>query len=61
MIDGRWCDIKVPDSQDKRDGNKDKSSCKIFVGRVTENLTKAKSPGYRKTYLELENGNRICI
>ena len=24
---------------------------------VTENLTKAKSPGYRKTYLELENGN----
>ena len=40
MIDGRWCDIKVPDSQDKRDGSKDKSSCKIFVGRVTENLTK---------------------
>ena len=40
MIDGRWCDIKVPDSQDKREGQKDKSSCKIFVGRVTENLTK---------------------
>ena len=40
MIDGRWCDIKIPDSQDKREGNKDKSSCKIFVGRVTENLTK---------------------
>jgi len=40
MIDGRWCDIKIPDSQDKREGKQDKSSCKIFVGRVTENLTK---------------------
>ena len=40
MIDGRWCDIKVPDSQDKREGQKDTSSCKIFVVRVTENLTK---------------------
>jgi len=40
MIDGRWCDLKVPDSQDKKDGKTDKSSCKIFVGRVTENLSK---------------------
>ena len=40
MIDGRWCDLKVPDSQDKKDGKPDKSSCKIFVGRVTENLSK---------------------
>ena len=40
MIDGRWCDIKIPDSQDKKDGKPDKSSCKIFVGRVTENLSK---------------------
>lgn len=40
MIDGRWCDIKVPDSQERKEGGKDKSSCKIFVGRITENLTK---------------------
>jgi len=40
MIDGRWCDIKIPESQDRKDGVKDKSSCKIFVGRITENLTK---------------------
>merc|ERR1719427_293786 len=41
MIDGRWCDIKIPDSQDRKNGTgKDKSSCKIFVGRVTESLTK---------------------
>merc|ERR1719385_600785 len=36
MIDGRWCDIKIPDSQDKKEAaQKDKSSCKIFVGRIT--------------------------
>ena len=41
MIDGRWCDIKIPESQDRKDApGKDKSSCKIFVGRITENLTK---------------------
>ena len=40
MIDGRWCDIKIPESQDRKEGGKDKSSCKIFVGRVTENLSK---------------------
>jgi len=40
MIDGRWCDIKIPESQDRKDTNKDKSLHKIFVGRITENLTK---------------------
>lgn len=40
MIDGRWCDIKIPESQDSKIAGKDKSSCKIFVGRITENLTK---------------------
>jgi len=41
MIDGRWCDIKIPESQDRKDAKgQDKSSCKIFVGRITENLTK---------------------
>merc|ERR1711909_180911 len=38
---GRWCDIKIPESQDRKDAKgQDKSSCKIFVGRITENLTK---------------------
>jgi len=41
MIDGRWCDIKIPESQDRKDApGKDKSSCKIYVGGITENLTK---------------------
>lgn len=40
MIDGRWCDIKIPDSQENKMNGKDKSSCKIFVGRVTEAVTK---------------------
>lgn len=41
MIDGRWCDIKIPDSKQQEKGRKkdDKSSCKIFVGRVSETLT----------------------
>merc|ERR1719447_692244 len=40
MIDGRWCDIKIPESQERKDSNKDKAVHKIFVGRITENLTK---------------------
>ena len=40
MIDGRWCDIKIPESQERRDTNKDKAVHKIFVGRITEALTK---------------------
>lgn len=41
MIDGRWCDIKVPDSkqQEGRGRRDDKASCKIFVGRVSETLS----------------------
>merc|ERR1719322_1709055 len=50
MIDGRWCDIKIPDSQDKKEGKSDKSSCKIFVGRVTENLSKEDLKDHFETF-----------
>lgn len=40
MIDGRWCDLRIPDSKQEDMGRKDdKNQCKIFVGRVTEALT----------------------
>ena len=55
MIDGRWCDIKVPDSQDKREGRQDKSSCKIFVGRVTENLSKEDLRDHFETFGQVTN------
>lgn len=38
MIDGRWCDVKVPDSQENMQ-QQAQASCKIFVGRITEDLT----------------------
>jgi len=51
MIDGRWCDIKIPESQDRKDAPaKDKSSCKIFVGRITENLTKEDLKDHFETF-----------
>lgn len=45
MIDGRWCDVKVPEARESRAeqgfaGPTDKSLCKVFVGRITEDMTK---------------------
>ena len=38
MINGRWWDIKIPESQDRKEiKGQDKSSCKILI---TENLSK---------------------
>jgi len=43
MIGGRLCDIKVPDSQMSKEAptneNNVRSACKIFVGKITEDLT----------------------
>ncbi|XP_015594205.1 TAR DNA-binding protein 43 isoform X4 [Cephus cinctus] len=35
MIDGRWCDVKVPNSKE----GIQQVPCKVFVGRCTEDLT----------------------
>ncbi|XP_023019439.1 TAR DNA-binding protein 43 isoform X1 [Leptinotarsa decemlineata] len=36
MIDGRWCDVKVPNS---KEGFIQQVPCKVFIGRCTEDLT----------------------
>lgn len=36
MIDGRWCDVKIPNS---KEGNQPLVPCKVFVGRCTEEIT----------------------
>ena len=41
-IDGRWCDVRIPNSK----GGENEVSKKIFVGRVSEDLTKADLKDY---------------
>lgn len=36
MIDGRWCEVKVPNS---KEGIVQQVPCKVFVGRCTEDLS----------------------
>lgn len=36
MIDGRWCDVRIPNS---KEGSVASMPCKVFVGRCTEELT----------------------
>eukprot|EP00096_Caligus_rogercresseyi_P000788 TRINITY_DN1130_c0_g1_i2.p1 TRINITY_DN1130_c0_g1~~TRINITY_DN1130_c0_g1_i2.p1 ORF type:complete len:394 (+),score=104.29 TRINITY_DN1130_c0_g1_i2:1191-2372(+) len=36
-INNRWCDVKIPDSQELK-RSKEMNSCKIFVGRITQNM-----------------------
>eukprot|EP00088_Acartia_fossae_P009051 TRINITY_DN14365_c0_g2_i1.p1 TRINITY_DN14365_c0_g2~~TRINITY_DN14365_c0_g2_i1.p1 ORF type:complete len:505 (-),score=192.87 TRINITY_DN14365_c0_g2_i1:863-2377(-) len=35
MIDGRWCDVKIPNS---KEGQVQQVPCKVFVGRCTEDI-----------------------
>lgn len=35
MIDGRWCDVKIPNS---KEGQIQQVPCKVFVGRCTEDM-----------------------
>jgi len=36
MIDGRWCDVKIPNS---KEGQVQQVPCKVFVGRCTEDMS----------------------
>lgn len=36
MIDGRWCDVTIPNS---REGNSQMMNRKVFIGRCTEDIT----------------------
>merc|ERR1719384_1798626 len=38
MIKDRWCDVKVPESQELK-SSKAAASCKIFVARLSESVT----------------------
>ncbi len=40
LIDGRWCDVRIPESKDgTKTGESEKAASKIFVGRITEDIT----------------------
>jgi len=36
MIDGRWCDVRIPNS---KDGGQQTMNRKVFIGRCTEDMT----------------------
>ena len=38
MVQDRWCDVKVPESQELKTA-KTNASCKIFVSRLSETIT----------------------
>ena len=38
MIQQRWCDVKIPDSQELKNAMKN-ASCKIFVARLSETIS----------------------
>lgn len=49
-IDGRWCDVKVPNS---KDGTVQQVPCKVFVGRCTEDMTADDLKEYFSKYGEV--------
>ncbi|UYV82001.1 TARDBP [Cordylochernes scorpioides] len=38
LIDGRWCDVKIPNSKQQQEGQVTELSRKVFVGRCTEDI-----------------------
>ncbi|XP_005095335.1 TAR DNA-binding protein 43 isoform X2 [Aplysia californica] len=43
MIDGRWCDVTIPNS---KEGNNQMMNRKVFIGRVTEDISADDLRGY---------------
>ncbi|KAL3223631.1 hypothetical protein MRX96_027301 [Rhipicephalus microplus] len=50
LIDGRWCDVKIPNS---KDGQASELSRKVFVGRCTEDLSSDDLRDYFSKYGEV--------
>ncbi|XP_072035788.1 TAR DNA-binding protein 43-like isoform X2 [Amphiura filiformis] len=50
MIDGRWCDVKIPDS---RVGRNEADAKKMFIGRITADMTDEDLYTYFSTYGEV--------
>jgi len=40
FIDGRWCDVRIPESKDgTKSSDQERAASKIFVGKITEDIT----------------------
>ncbi|XP_041355929.1 TAR DNA-binding protein 43-like isoform X2 [Gigantopelta aegis] len=50
MIDGRWCDVTIPNS---KEGSQQLMNRKIFIGRCTENLSQEDLRTYFSKYGEV--------
>lgn len=50
MIEGRYCDVKIPNS---KEGVLPPSPCKVFVGRVTENISASDLKEYFEAFGEV--------
>ncbi|XP_066997990.2 TAR DNA-binding protein 43 [Anabrus simplex] len=50
MIDGRWCDVKIPNS---KEGQVQQVPCKVFVGRCTEDMQSEDLREYFSKYGEV--------
>ncbi|XP_014256163.1 TAR DNA-binding protein 43 [Cimex lectularius] len=50
LIDGRWCDVKVPNS---KEGTQQQVPCKVFVGRCTEDISAEDLREYFSKYGEV--------
>lgn len=50
MIDGRWCDVTIPNS---KEGNNTMMNRKVFIGRVTEDITADDLRGYFSKFGEV--------
>jgi len=50
MIEGRWCDVKIPHSKEEST-----ASPKIFVGRINETMTKDDIKSHFEEYGDVED------
>ncbi|CAG5124604.1 unnamed protein product [Candidula unifasciata] len=50
MIDGRWCDVTIPNS---KEGNNQMMNRKVFIGRVTEDISAEDLRNYFNKYGEV--------
>nr|CAB3266817.1 Tardbp protein [Phallusia mammillata] len=52
QLDGRWCDVKIPHSKVQSSGQ---TSGKVFVGRITDSMTKEDLKSYFEHFGEVDD------